>query len=90
MNKAELAAAVAAKTGLKPKDADKAVSALTEVIAETLAKGEKVQLTGFGTFEVREKAAREGTNFQSKEKIMIPATKAPAFKAGATLKKAVK
>ena len=90
MNKTELVAAVAAKAGLKPKEADKAVAAVIDAITEALAKGEKVQITGFGTFEVREKAAREGTNFRSKEKIMIPATKAPAFKAGATLKKAVK
>ena len=90
MNKTELVAAVADKAGLKTKEADTAVNAVVDVITEALAKGDKVQLTGFGTFEVREKAAREGRNPKTKEAIAIPASTAPAFKAGASLKKAVK
>ena len=90
MTKTELVAAVAKKAALTGKDADKAVAAVIDVVTAALAKGEKVQITGFGTIEVREKAAREGRNPKTKETIKIAATKAPAFKAGATLKKAVK
>ena len=90
MNKTELVAAAAKKAELTLKDTDKALGALVDVITEALAKGEKVQLTGFGTFEVREKAAREGRNPSTGKPIKIAASKAPAFKAGATLKKAVK
>ena len=89
MNKVELTAAVAAKAGLTKKDADKAVAAFVDAIVEALAKGEKVQLVGFGTFEVRERAAREGINPATKEKIAIAASKQPAFKAGKAFKDAV-
>ena len=90
MTKTELVAAAAKKSGLTQKDTDKALSALLDTVSEALAKGDKVQLTGFGTFEVREKAAREGRNPRTGETIAVPASKAPAFKAGASLKKAVK
>lgn len=90
MTKTELVAAAAKKSGLTQKDTDKALSALMEAVSEALANGDKVQLTGFGTFEVREKAAREGRNPRTGETISVPASKAPAFKAGASLKKAVK
>lgn len=89
MNKVELIAAVAAKAGLSKKDAEKAIAAVVESIEETLVKGDKVQLIGFGTFEVRERAARVGRNPQTKEEIQIDASKQPVFKAGAALKKAV-
>ncbi len=89
MNKVELIAAVAAKAGLSKKDADKAIAAVISSIEETLVKGDKVQLIGFGTFEVRERAARVGRNPQTKEEIKIAASKQPVFKAGAALKKAV-
>ena len=90
MTKTELVAAVAEKSGLTKVAADKALAATLEVVADALAKGDKVQLTGFGTFEVREKAAREGRNPRTGETIKVAASKAPAFKAGASLKKAVK
>jgi len=86
MNKTELINAVAAEAQLSKKDSEKAVSAVIEVITEQLAKGEKVVLVGFGTFEVRHRAARKGRNPSTKEEIMIPAAKAPAFKAGKGLK----
>ena len=89
MNKVELIAAVAAKAGLSKKDAEKAIAAVVESIEEALVKGDKVQLIGFGTFEVRERAARVGRNPQTKEEIQIDASKQPVFKAGAALKKAV-
>ncbi len=89
MKKAELAAVVAEKTGLTKKDADKAITAVVEAITEALAKGDKVQLVGFGTFDVRERAARTGLNPRTKETIEIPASKQPAFKAGQALKDAV-
>ena len=89
MTKAELIAAIAEKAGMTKKDADAALSATIDTITDTLAKGEKLQLVGFGAFEVRERAAREGINPQSKAKIKIPATKVPAFKAGRALKDAV-
>ena len=89
MKKAELAAIVAEKAGLTKKDADKAISAVVEAITEALAKGDKVQLVGFGTFDVRERAARTGLNPRTKETIEIPASKQPAFKAGQALKDAV-
>lgn len=88
MNKSELVAAIAEK-GLSKKDADKAVAALIETITETLQKGEKIQLVGFGTFEVRERPARKGRNPLTKETIEIPASKVPAFKAGASFKAAI-
>ncbi len=89
MTKTELVAAAAKKAGLTQKDTDKALAALIDVVTAALAEGDKVQLTGFGTFEVREKAAREGRNPRTGAAISVPASKAPAFKAGATLKKAV-
>ncbi|AYF99634.1 MULTISPECIES: HU family DNA-binding protein [Lactococcus] len=89
-NKQDLIAEVAAKTGLTKKDSEKAVNAFGEVVTEFLAKGEKVQLIGFGTFETRERAAREGRNPQTGEAIKIDATVVPAFKAGKALKDAVK
>ena len=89
MNKVELIAAVAAKAGLSKKDAEKAIAAVVASVEEALVKGDKVQLIGFGTFEVRERAARTGRNPQTKEEITIAASKQPVFKAGAALKKAV-
>ncbi|HIT71074.1 MAG TPA: HU family DNA-binding protein [Candidatus Scatovivens faecipullorum] len=86
MNKAELIAAIAAKTGETKKSAEEAVNAFVSVVTEALAKGEKVQLVGFGSFEVRKRAARKGRNPQTKEEIKIPASKAPVFKAGKALK----
>lgn len=86
MNKSELINAVAERTQLTKKDSEKAVTAVFDVIAEQLANDEKVVLVGFGTFEVRHRAARKGRNPSTKEEIMIPATKAPAFKAGKNLK----
>ncbi len=86
MNKTELIAAIAEKTELSKKDAEKALKAFTDVVAEELKKGEKIQLVGFGTFEVSERAARTGRNPQTKEEITIPASKAPKFKAGKALK----
>ena len=89
MNKTELVAAIAEKTDLTKKDAELALTAVVESITEALVKGDKVQLIGFGTFEVRERAARVGRNPQTKEEIQIDASKQPVFKAGAALKKAV-
>ena len=89
MNKVELIAAVAAKADLSKKDAEKAIAAVVASIEEALVKGDKVQLIGFGTFEVRERAARVGRNPQTKEEIKIDASKQPVFKAGAALNKAV-
>ena len=86
MNKTELIAAVAEQAELSKKDAEKALKAFTDVIAAELVKGEKVQLVGFGTFEVSERAARVGRNPQTKQEIKIPASKAPKFKAGKALK----
>ena len=90
MTRAELVVSVADKVGLNRRDADKVVSAVFDAIKGALVEGDKVQLTGFGTFEVREKAAREGRNPRTGATIAVPASKAPAFKAGASLKKAVK
>lgn len=89
MNKSELVSAIAEKTSLKKSDAEKAVKAFTEVVAEELKKGDKVQLVGFGTFSVSERAAREGINPATGEKIKIKAAKVPKFKAGAALKDAL-
>ena len=86
MNKAELIAAVAAKTGDTKKAAEEAVNAFVEVVTNALKEGDKVQLVGFGSFEVRKRAARKGRNPQTKEEIKIPASKAPKFKAGKALK----
>ncbi len=89
MNKAELIAAVAEKTDLSKKDAEKAVTAAIETITDTLKKGDKVQIVGFGAFDVKERAARIGRNPQTKKEIKIPASKIPQFKAGKALKDAV-
>lgn len=89
MNKAELIAAVAEESELTKKDAEKAVNSMISVVTETLSKGERVQLVGFGTFEVRDRAERKGRNPQTKEEIIIPASKAPVFKAGKVLKDSV-
>jgi len=86
MNKTELVAAMAEKTELSKKDAEKALKAFTDVVAEELKKGEKVQLVGFGTFEVAEREAREGRNPRTGETMTIAASKSPKFKAGKALK----
>jgi DNA-binding protein HU-beta len=86
MNKTELIAAVAEKTGLTKKDAERVVSATFETVTETLKKGDKVSVSGFGIFEVKTREARIGRNPRTKEEIKIPATKLPAFKASKTLK----
>ena len=86
MNKAELVAAIATKTGESKKSAEALVNAFTEVVSDALKGGDKVQLVGFGSFEVRKRAARKGRNPQTKEEIKIPASKAPVFKAGKALK----
>ncbi len=89
MNRKELIDALAEKTGSTKADADRSVAALIEIITTTLKKGDNVALVGFGTFEVRKRAARSGRNPATGETIKIKATKAPAFKAGAGLKAAV-
>ena len=86
MNKAELIAAIAAKTGDTKKAAEASVNAFVDVVTNALVEGDKVQLVGFGSFEVRKRAARKGRNPQTKEEIKIPASKAPVFKAGKALK----
>ena len=86
MNKTELVAAIAEQTQLSRKDAEAALKAFIDVVSEELKKGEKVQLVGFGTFEVSERAAREGRNPQSGEVMHIAASKSPKFKAGKALK----
>ncbi len=89
MNKSDLIAAIAAKTGETKKDAEATLNAFVDVVTDALVKGDKVQLVGFGTFEVRKRAARKGRNPQTKEEIKIPASKAPVFKAGKALKELV-
>ena len=86
MNKTELVAAMAEKAQISKKDAEAALKAFTDVVAEELKKGEKIQLVGFGTFEVSERAARTGRNPQTGEEMNIAASKAPKFKAGKALK----
>ena len=86
MNKTELVAAMAEQTNLSKKDAEAALKAFIDVVSEELKKGEKVQLVGFGTFEVSERAAREGRNPQTGETMEIKASKNPKFKAGKALK----
>ena len=86
MNKAELIAAIAAKTGDTKKAAEASVNAFVETVTNALVEGDKVQLVWFGSFEVRKRAARKGRNPQTKEEIKIPASKAPVFKAGKALK----
>jgi DNA-binding protein HU-beta len=90
MNKAELVASMAEKANMTKKDAETALNAFIEAVSEALAKGDKVQLVGFGTFEVRDRKAREGRNPRNPEEVIkIPASKAPIFKAGKGLKEAV-
>ena len=89
MNKTELVAAIAERTELTKKDADQALKAFIDVVGDELSKGEKIQLAGFGTFEVTERAARDGINPRTKETIHIPASKAPKFKAMKSLKEKV-
>ncbi|SNZ09970.1 DNA-binding protein HU-beta [Terribacillus aidingensis] len=90
MNKAELIKEVAIKTGISKKDTEAAVKSTLKTISETLAKGEKVQLVGFGTFEVRNRAERKARNLHTQEEMVIPSGKTPAFKAGKELKEVVK
>ncbi len=89
MNKSDLVAAMAAKTGETKKVAEASLNAFVDVVTDSLKKGDKVQLVGFGSFEVRKRAARKGRNPQTKEEIKIPASKAPVFKAGKALKEVV-
>lgn len=89
MNKAELINAAAEKAGLSKKDTERAVNAAIDVIIASLIEGEKVQLVGFGAFEVKNRAARIGRNPKTKESIMIPASKVPMFKPGKVLKEAI-
>ena len=86
MNKAELVTAIAERSELSKKDAEKALKAFMDVVGEELKNGEKIQLVGFGTFEVTERAERTGRNPQTSEEMIIPASKAPKFKAGKALK----
>ncbi len=86
MNKAELVNAIANKAGIQKKDAEAALKAFTDIVAEELKKGEKIQLVGFGTFEVSERAARTGRNPQTGKEMQIEASKSPKFKAGKALK----
>lgn len=90
MNKTDLVNTVAEKTELSKKDAAKAVDAVFETVMDSLSEGEKVQIIGFGNFEVRERKARKGRNPQTGEEIQIPASKVPAFKAGKALRDAVR
>lgn len=89
MNKTELVAAVAEKSGLTKKDAERVVNATIDTIVEAMMKGDKVSLSGFGIFEVKEREARVGRNPRTKESIQIPATRLPAFKASKTLKDSI-
>jgi DNA-binding protein HU-beta len=90
MQKTEFIKAVAERSAVSQRDTSMVINATIELIGELLAKGEKVTLTGFGTFEVRERQAREGVNPQTREKIHIPATRTPGFSASSTLKEMVK
>ena len=89
MNKAELISAVAEKTGLSKKDSEKAINATFDTITLSMEAGEKVQLVGFGAFDIKELAARIGRNPKTKEEIEIPASRVPVFKAGKALKDAI-
>ena len=89
MNKSELITSMAEKAELSKKDAEKALNAFTDSVEEALVKGDKVQLVGFGSFEVRERAERKGRNPQTKSEIVIPASKAPVFKVGKALKDSI-
>lgn len=90
MNKTEFVAAIAEKAELSKKDAEKALNAFIATVTDELKKGNKVQMVGFGTFEVKNRPARTGRNPQTKQTIQIPASKAPAFKAGQGFKNAIK
>ncbi|MBP3284373.1 MAG: HU family DNA-binding protein [Clostridia bacterium] len=90
MNKADLVSMIAAKSNLTKKDSESALNAFVETVQSALKKGEKIQLVGFGTFEVRNRAARSGINPRTKQAIKIPASKAPVFKAGKALKDSCK
>lgn len=90
MQKTDFIKAVAERTEISQKDTKKVIDAALDIISETLGKGERVTLTGFGTFEVRSRQAREGVNPQTRQKISIPATKTPGFSASSTLKESVK
>jgi len=89
VNKAELISVMAEKSGLTKKDSEKALNSFIEAVEEALVKGDKVQLVGFGTFEVRERSARKGRNPQTGEEIDIPAASVPAFKAGKALRDSI-
>ena len=89
MTKADLITKIAEKSELSKKDSEKALNAVIAAVTDALVEGDKVQLTGFGTFEVRDKKEKEATNPRTKEKIIVPARKSPAFKAGKALKDAV-
>ena len=89
MNKAELVSAVAEKTGMSKKDSEKAINAAFDTITEALAAGDKVQLVGFGAFEVKERGARIGRNPKTKDELEIPASRVASFKVGKALKEAV-
>ena len=89
MNKSELCAAIAEKTGMTKKDAEKFTGAFVETVIESMKKGERVQVVGFGTFEVRERPARNARNPRTCETIAIEASKAPVFKAGKTLRESL-
>ncbi|MEW6182833.1 MAG: HU family DNA-binding protein [Bacillota bacterium] len=89
MNKSEMVASVAERANLTKKDAERAITAVFDSISDALSQGNKVQLVGFGTFEVRQRAARKGRNPQTKAEIQIPAAKVPVFKAGKSLKETV-
>ncbi|AEY67919.1 MULTISPECIES: HU family DNA-binding protein [Eubacteriales] len=89
MNKSELVDKMAEKSGLSKKDSDKALNAMLESVEEALTSGDKVQLIGFGSFEVKQRAARKGRNPQTMEEINIPESKAPVFKAGKDLKEMI-
>lgn len=89
MNKADLISVMAEKSGLTKKDSEKALNSFVEAVQEALAQGDKVQLVGFGTFEVRERSSRKGRNPQTGEEIDIPAATVPAFKAGKALKEVI-
>lgn len=89
MNKAELISVVSEKTGLSKKDSERAINATFDTIGESLEAGEKVQLVGFGVFDIKERAARIGRNPKTKEEIAIPASRVPTFKAGKALKESV-
>ena len=89
MNKADLISVIAEKSGLTKKDSEKALNAFVDAVQQALVEGDRVQLVGFGTFEVRERSARKGRNPQTGEEIDIPAASVPAFKAGKALKEAI-